>query len=178
MLRWAVAMAEVRRGRRAAVTTIGPLVERSRASLNGIPDFVWRDPYLVGFMLTLITIVARIGCHDLQDDDLSLVQSQAWGAITGMDADLIGEDALTLSNSHPREFQHGSYSAIMVATRLCGPAVASIGYEPWQITETLLEPDAPADDDRTISTSLSPVTGNWTDAFDAYIAGLPLAKLA
>lgn len=60
MLRWAVAMAEIRRGRRAAVTTIGPLVERSRAALNGIPDIAWRDPYLVGFMLTLITIVARV----------------------------------------------------------------------------------------------------------------------
>ncbi|MCB1392460.1 hypothetical protein [Nitrobacter sp.] len=177
MLRWAVAMAEVRRGRRAAVTTIGPLVERSRAALNGIPDIAWRDPYLVGFMLTLITIVARIENPDLQDHDLSLVQSQAWGAITGMDADLLGEEALTLSKLHPREFQHGSYSAMMVATRLCGPAVASIGYEPWQVTETLLEPDASAADDSHISRSLSPATGNWADAFDTYIAGLPLAKL-
>ena len=99
MLRWAVAIAEARRGRRAAVTMIGPLVERSRAALNGIPDIAWRDPYLVGFMLTLITIVARIESRALQDDDLSLVQSQAWQAITGMDADLIGEDALTLSDS-------------------------------------------------------------------------------
>lgn len=177
MLRWAVAMAEVRRGRRAAVTTIGPLVERSRASLNGIPDTAWRDPYLAGFMLTLITIVARIGCRDLQDHDLSLVQSQAWGAITGMDADLIGEDALTLSNSHPLEFQHGCHSAIMVATRLCGPgAVASIGYEPWQVTETLPETDALIDDGRNLGTALSPATGNWADAFEAYIAGLPLVK--
>jgi hypothetical protein len=91
-----------------------------------------------------------------------------------MDADMIGEDALTLSNTHPREFQHGSYSAMMVATRLCGPAVASIGYEPWQVTDIPLETDA--SDGRNISTSLSPATGNWADAFDAYIAGLPLAK--
>ncbi|WP_416193876.1 hypothetical protein [Nitrobacter sp. TKz-YC01] len=179
MLRWAVAMAEVRRARRAAVTTIGPLVERSRASLNGIPDTAWRDPYLAGFMLTLITIVARIGCRDLQDHDLSLVQSQAWGEITGMDADLIGEDALTLSNSHPREFQHGCYSAMMVAIRLCNPgAVASIGYEPWQITEASPEADALMDDGRHIGTTLSPATGNWTDAFDTYIARLPLVKPA
>jgi hypothetical protein len=176
MLRWAVAMAEVRRGRRAAVATIGPLVERSRASLNGIPDIAWRDPYLVGFMLTLITIVARIESRTLQDHDLSLVQSQTWRAITGMNADLIGEDALTLSNSHPREFQHGCYSATMVASRLCGAAaVASIGYEPWQ--EAVAGQNSFVDDGRNMSAASSPVTGNWGDAFDAYIAGLPLARL-
>jgi hypothetical protein len=178
MLRWAVAFAEVRKGRRAAVTTIGPLVERSRVALNGIPDIAWRDPYLVGLMLTLITIVARIESRDLQDSDLSLVQSQAWGAITGMDADLIGEDALTLSNSHPREFQHGCHSAMMVATRLCGAAaVASIGYEPWQLTDAAAGADPFVNDGHDMGTIPSPVTGNWGDAFDAYIAGLPLAKL-
>ena len=174
MLRWAVALAEARRGRRAAVTTIGPLVERSRASLNGIPDIVWRDPYLVGFMLTLITIVARIESRALQDDDLSLVQSQAWQAITGMDADLIGEDALTLSGSHPREFQHGCYSATMVASRLCGAAaVASIGYEPWQDAT----PAHPLIGDQRSMISLPDLAGNWAEAFDTYIAALPSATL-
>ena|SRR5690242_10976763 len=177
MLRWAVTMAEVRRGRRAAVSTIGPLVERSRISLNGIPDIAWRDPYLVGFMLTLITIVARIESRNLQDHDLGFVQSQAWGAITGMDADLIGEDALTLSNSHPREFQYGCYSATMVASRLCGSAaVASIGYEPWQ--ETAPAEEYPFNgDDRSVTSISNPVTGNWTDAFDAFIAALPSTRL-
>ena len=171
MLRWAVALAEVRRGRRAAVATISPLVERSRTSLNGIPDIAWRDPYLVGFMLTLITIVARIESRALQDHDLSLVQSQTWKAITGMDADLIGEDALTFSNSHPREFQHGCYSATMVASRLCGAAaVASIGYEPWQDTVA-----AEGNPDERCMDALA--TGSWADAFDAYIATLPSARL-
>jgi hypothetical protein len=177
MLRWAVTMAEVRRGRRAAVTTIGPLVERSRISLNGIPDIAWRDPYLVGFMLTLITIVARIESRNLQDHDLGVVQSRAWGAITGMDADLIGEDALILSNSHPREFQYGCYSATMVASRLCGSAaVASIGYEPWQ--EAASADEYPAiGDDRGMTSISNSVTGNWTDTFDAFIATFPSVKL-
>jgi hypothetical protein len=175
MLRWAVAMAEVRRGRRAAVATIGPLVEQSRVSLNGIPDIAWRDPYLVGFMLTLITIVARIESSALQDHDLSLVQSQTWRAITGMDADLIGEDALTLSNSHPREFQHGCYSATMVASRLCGAAaVASIGYEPWQ--DAVAVERHPSGDESSMYL-LPNLAGSWVDAFDAYIAALPAARL-
>lgn len=177
MLRWAVAMAEVRKGRKAAVTTIGPLVERSRVSLNGIPDIAWRDPYLVGFMLTLITIVARIESRALQDHDLSLVQSQAWGAITGLDADLIGEDALTLSKSHPREFQHGCHRAMMVASRLCGASVvATIGYEPWH-EPVPPEEHFPAGDARGISATTNAAAGHWTDAFDAYVAALPLARL-
>lgn len=176
MLRWAVTMAEVRRGRRAAVTTIGPLVERSRISLNGIPDIAWRDPYLVGFMLTLITIVARIESRNLRDHDLGIVQSQAWGAITGMDADLIGEDALTLSTSHPREFQYGCYSATLVASRLCGSAaVASIGYEPWQ--EAASADEGFSGEERSMTSISNPVTGNWTDTFDTFIAALPSAKL-
>ena len=127
MLRWAAAMVDVRKGRRAAVAKIGPLVEQSRIHLNGIPETAWRDPYLVGFMLTLITIVARIESRTLQDRDLSVVQSQAWSAITDMDADLIGEDALTLSTSHPQEFQYGCHRATIVASRLCGTAaVASL----------------------------------------------------
>ncbi|MEO6946696.1 MAG: hypothetical protein ABI150_09025 [Nitrobacter sp.] len=178
MLRWAVAIAEARRGRRAAVTTIGPLVERSRASLNGIPDIAWRDPYLVGFMLTLITIVARIESRALQDDDLSLVQSQAWRAITGMDADLIGEDALTLSDSHPREFQHGCYSATMVASSLCGAAaVASIGYEPWQDAAATPAHSSIGGDQRSMSSLPNLLTDNWSEAFDTYIATLPSARL-
>jgi hypothetical protein len=64
----------------------------------------------------------------------------------------------------------------MVASRLCGaPAVASIGYEPWQ--DAAAEQHPFVDDGRNMSAALSPVTGNWGDAFDAYIAGLPLARL-
>lgn len=175
MLRWAAAMVDVRKGRRAAVAVIGPLVEQSRARLNGIPDTAWRDPYLVGFMLTLITIVARIESRTLQDRYLSVIQSQAWSAITDMDADLIGEDALTFSTSHPREFQYGCHRATIVAARLCGTAaVASIGYEPWQET-TGADERALAGDERL---SFNPAAGHWTDAFDAYVAALPSAQPA
>jgi hypothetical protein len=175
MLRWAAAMVDIRKGRRAAVATIGPLVEQSRARLNGIPDTAWRDPYLVGFMLTLITIVARIESRTLQDRDLSVVQSQAWSAITDMDADLIGEDALTFSTSHPQEFQYGCQRATIVASHLCGAAaVASIGYEPWQ--EAIVADEHSLAGDERLSSN--PAAGNWTDAFDAYIAALPSAQPA
>lgn len=168
MLRWASAMMDVRKGRRAAVAMIGPLVEQSRARLNGIPDTAWRDPYLVGFMLTLITIVARIESRTLRDRELSVVQSQAWSAITDMNADLIGEDALTLSTAHSEEFQYGCHRATIVASRLCGTAaVTSIGYEPWQ----------DAINERGASVLLNTVTGNWADAFDAYVAALPSAQV-
>jgi hypothetical protein len=65
----------------------------------------------------------------------------------------------------------------MVASRLCGSAaVASIGYEPWQ--ETAPAEEYPFNgDDRSVTSISNPVTGNWTDAFDAFIAALPSTRL-
>jgi hypothetical protein len=63
----------------------------------------------------------------------------------------------------------------MVASSLCGAAaVASIGYEPWQ--------DAAAGypligDERSMLSLPNMATGIWADAFDAYIAALPSARL-
>ena len=44
-----------RRGRRAATTAISPLMNKTRQRFDGLPDSVWREPYIVGFLGMLIS---------------------------------------------------------------------------------------------------------------------------
>src|SRR4029077_9187175 len=81
---------KTQRARRSAVAAISPFVKRSRASRE-IPDSLWFEPYFVGFMGLLITLMAP-RAPSLDTDDLAAVQSGSWAAITGMRADLIGDE--------------------------------------------------------------------------------------
>jgi len=109
---------KARRGRRAAVAAILPQVEQSRRRLNGIPDAAWFDPYLVGFIVMLITTIAEREC-DLRDSPLlAHVQSAAWADITGLESDLIGEEVLLLSAARHKEFEHGCEDALAFAELL------------------------------------------------------------
>ena len=99
---------KARQGRRAAVTAILPLVERSRTRCQGITEGTWLDPYMVGFMMMLITLTARHKVSEMDSLFLGLVQQEAWAEITGMRPELVGERALNLSASGSRTFARGS----------------------------------------------------------------------
>jgi hypothetical protein len=115
---------KARRGRKAAVATIVPFVERSRRRLKDIPDTVWLDPYLVGFMVMFITLVARREVDTLDTQSLGLVQCSAWGEITGMRADLVGEGTLHLCETADRDFERGCRDAIAIDLALYKGIVA------------------------------------------------------
>lgn len=103
---------KARRGRKAAVAVIAPFVQSSRQRLNGIPASAWLDPYLVGFMVMFITLVARRQVDALDSQALGLVQSGAWGDITGLKSDLIGEETLHCCETGNRDFERGCRDAI------------------------------------------------------------------
>lgn len=105
---------KARRGRKAAVAAIAPFVERSRRRLKDIPESAWLDPYLVGFMVMFITLVARREVNALDTQALGLVQCGAWGEITGMKSDLIGEETLHLCATGDRDFERGCRDAIAI----------------------------------------------------------------
>ncbi len=100
-----------RRGRRAAVGAIGPQVERSRRRHHGNPDDAWMRPYLLGFLGTLITLVARREQPGLGDPALGNVQSEAWARITGLGPALVGEEICLLSAACDRAFLDGCRNA-------------------------------------------------------------------
>jgi hypothetical protein len=120
-----------RRGRRAAVDAIAPLIERSRLRLNGIPEPAWLDPYMVGFLVMLITLVARHEVDGLDSQGLALVQSETWAEVTGLKADLIGEEVLHLSASGHKTFEFGCANAAAFARVLFECATDGRDLDPW-----------------------------------------------
>jgi len=105
---------KARRARKAAVTAIAPFVQRSRRRLGDIPETAWLDPYLVGFVVMFITLVARRQVDALDSQALGLAQCSAWGEITGMKPDLIGEETLHCCEIGDRDFERGCRDAMTV----------------------------------------------------------------
>lgn len=115
---------KARRARKAAVAIIAPFVERSRRRLSGIPEAAWLDPYLVGFMVMLITLIAWRRVNALDNQMLGLVQCGAWGDITGLKADLVGEETLHFCAIGDCEFERGCFDAASIDVALQRSAVA------------------------------------------------------
>ena len=102
-----------RRMRRAAAQTIGPWVDRSRRRLGAIPDEKWRDPYMMGFLASLISVLAERATRGrVSDDALGMVQSEAWAEITGVRYLPFGEEVCLLSSNGDPAFRRGCSNAL------------------------------------------------------------------
>ena len=97
----------MRQARKAAVASIAPFVETSRHRLNGIAESVWLDPYMVGFVGTLVTLAAERRSATLRTQAMGLVQADAWADITGARPDLIGEEICFLSAGPQQGLRNG-----------------------------------------------------------------------
>ena len=122
MWRWAASLSKARRARLAAVGTISPLVERSRRRLGSIPDAAWSDPYIVGFMMMLITIIARMEVGRIDSETICHVQAKAWQNITRQEGS-IGEEVLLLSSAGNQHFEMGCRNAAEFASFLVSRSV-------------------------------------------------------
>jgi hypothetical protein len=151
------------RGRRAAADRIVPLVEASRRRLGGIPDSVWQDPYVIGFVGMLITLIATRTASSLSSEDLAAVQAGAWADITGKSGDVLGEDICFLAASNDNRFIAGCRDAESFAVALDN---ASLESEQLRDQATIsLAPDGSE-----IRSAL------WSRYFDAHL-GEPLTAL-
>ena len=127
MWRWVIELSRVRKARRAAVTTISPIVEQSRHRLGAISDAAWSDPYMIGFMVMLISIIARVESGRISRDSMSHVQCKAFEDITSMTSDVMAEELLVLSTSHNRDFELGCRNAVAFGSILLGTPIPSEG---------------------------------------------------
>ena len=171
MWRWAFELSRVRKARKAAVTVISPIVEKSRHRLGGISEVAWSDPYIIGFMVMLISIIARIESGKIAGDSLWLVQCRAWEDITRMRSDMMAEELLLLSTARNRDFELGCHNAATLGSILFGNPILSEGGgvpredRPRDLQELeLTEPFAQRDD----------VSVVWVQFFDAHISTHPL----
>jgi len=122
MWQWTANLSRSRRARLAAEGTILPLVEKSRLRLGGIPDAAWSDPYIVGFMMMLITIIARMEVGRIDNETICHVQAKAWQNITRQESS-IGEEVLLLSSAGNQHFEMGCRDAAEFASFLVSRSV-------------------------------------------------------
>jgi hypothetical protein len=127
MWRWVIELSRVRKARKAAVTTISPIVEQSRHRLGAISDAAWSDPYMIGFIVMLISIIARVESGRITQDSMSHVQCKAFEDITAMTSDVMAEELLLLSTSRNRDFELGCRNAVAFGSMLLGTSVPSEG---------------------------------------------------
>jgi hypothetical protein len=168
---------KARRGRRAAVAAITPFVQGSRSRLNGMVDLAWLDAYMVGFMVMLITFVVRREVGILETQALGLVQCEAWGEITGMNPDLIGEEVLLLSAARHKNFEQGCRNAIAFGEALYGNTTAmpadQSAVQDMVFNGTLQINDHAVSDDVLETSAI--VATLWGHCFDTQVTGAPLA---
>ena len=152
---------KARRGRKAAVALIAPLVEHSRR--NGTQEMSegdWFTPYMVGFMAMLITLVAERATGGLSSDAIGTVQADAWQDITGCDSVTIGEEICLLSTASNPDFERGCAGA----RRFLSTLERSAGQ---------LEPDATATGHERHRLEFDPSVALllWAEYFDAHLGG-------
>lgn len=169
MWQWALEFARTRKARRSAVATISPIVEGSRHRLGGISDVVWSDPYIIGFLVMLISIVARLETKTISGSSLCNVQCRAWEDITESTSDLMAEQLLLLSTDRNRDFELGCSNAAAFSTTFFGTGTLLDGaglaaLERW--------PDQPEVETIASFAQREDVTAAWTQFFDAHIASL------
>ncbi|WP_029030767.1 hypothetical protein [Salinarimonas rosea] len=83
-------------------------------------DSVWLDPYLVGFLATLITLLAKRKVGPLKEEALALVQESAFSALTGLDGTLLGVELVLAGRAPSRAFAQGCGDAGRFYTLLTG----------------------------------------------------------
>ncbi len=147
------------RGRRAATAQIVPLLDGTRHRLGSLPDSIWHDPYVVGFLGMLITMIATRAAGSLGRDDLAAVQSKVWAEITGASGDLFGEEICFYDAAYDNRFISGCRNAelflhaLHVATR-------------QSAQELGMEADTPL-----ISAEGDVRSTLWSRYFDAHLGG-------
>lgn len=120
MWQWALEFSRRRKASRAAFATISPLVERSRRRLGGISDATWSDPYIVGFLAMLISIVAKLESRAMSANAMRAVQCRAWAEITAETSETMAEQLLLLSEERDRNFELGCHNAAALSAVLFG----------------------------------------------------------
>ena len=164
MWHWALELSRTRKARTAAVAAISPILDRSRHRLGGVPDAAWSDPYIIGFMIMLISIIARMEAGRIASHSLGKVQRRAWEDITRTNSDMMIEEMMLLDRTHDQKFELGCHNAAALGSMLLGSSVRDGGAmreeHSCDATGTqAIEPLAQRED----------VSAAWIQFFEAYI---------
>jgi hypothetical protein len=145
-------------------------VQQSRYRVNGIFDHAWMEPYAVGFIVMLISIIARRAEASLDARELGLVQREAWSQITGLQADLVGEAVVRLSSTRNESFACGCRNAV---------AFVEVVYGAAENVEGSWSERAMSGLDESCSANVKPslreaATSSWIRFFDSRLTLVPV----
>lgn len=116
-----------RRASKAAVAALAPMLRHSRQRMGGIGDDVWVDPYVVGFLVMLISIAARLEIADIGEAPLRRVQARAWRAVTSARGELMTEQLAVFDATRDDDFVRGCQDAVRFGGMLFGDVSLSEG---------------------------------------------------
>ncbi|RDJ22208.1 hypothetical protein DWF00_23405 [Bosea caraganae] len=103
---------KVRPARRAAYSALEPFVHRSADGRAGLEAGAWLQPQIIGFLATVVTLIAERTCGELRTHALASVQASVLTALTGIGPELIGEEICLLSSRRDAAFMAGSFGAV------------------------------------------------------------------
>ena len=156
---------KARKARRTATVAIVPFVQQSQQRLGQIPESAWSSAYVIGFLSTLITLVAMREAGSLGTDLLASVQADAWSDITGQDNILLGEQMCELSTAGDPSFDQGCHNATRFFEAL-DAVEADLSAGHLDATGEIFE--ASVDESR---------TSLWTSYFDSYVGRLAAPEM-
>jgi hypothetical protein len=117
--------------RREAVHRLKPFVEKTVRASFEIAEGQWLTPYVLGFVISAITIVSRNRVDALDDEALALAQIETWERLTGLDGGSVGERILSLSLGNDGEFAQGCADGVSFGRMLASGAYAAfVAVEP------------------------------------------------
>lgn len=122
-------------------------------SFPAVPPGEWLNPRVLGFLSTVVTLMAERRAARLPDHALASVQASVLGAITGAGGELIGAELCLLSSSDDADFLEGAaaglgfFNALVVIDGPSTPNEAQI-WEAGSMQSTAAAERDPADDDQ------------------------------
>lgn len=97
----------IRRARRLAHATLEPFLRGAPGSSDGLQAGDWLHPQIIGFLATLVTLVAQRDCGRMRSHALAAVQADVLNAVTGIGPELIGEEICLWSSRGDPAFVAG-----------------------------------------------------------------------
>lgn len=98
---------KIRRARRLAQATLDPFLRGASGSGDGPQAGDWLHPQIIGFLATLVTLVAQRDCGPMRSHALAAVQADVLNAVTGIGPELIGEEICLWSSRGDPAFAAG-----------------------------------------------------------------------
>lgn len=113
-------LVKMRRARRLAHATLEPFLHRGASDSDGLQAGDWLHPQIIGFLATLVTLLAQRACGPMRDHTLAAVQSDVLNAVTGIGPELIGEEICLWSSRGDPAFAAGVVGAAAFLEAMSG----------------------------------------------------------